>query len=200
MVFLWTFALMLITVAKGMDETKLWRIPPPMKGHQWETFLGRWYYQFRKSACSWSGSNEFTDYGALITRESKNTIWFTLTMRNGICNTINHRGILISPGVYTTKDPTGGSFSGTYIIVAGDSKTFGISYGCTKMSVLGDKCEDASIAVRTRIRYPDKAVIAMINDALLQLWGITVDELQRVKHIESCFQKKQNMQLNKQWW
>ncbi|KAL4231339.1 hypothetical protein ACF0H5_008918 [Mactra antiquata] len=190
MMFLWTFALMVISVAKGMDETKLWRIPPPIKGFLWEPSSGRWYYQFRKSPCSWSGSNEFTDYEMLLRTEGKNSMLMTLTMRNGVCNSANHRMIFMSPGVYTTKDLLGGSFSGTYIYVAGYYKTFFIVYGCTKMSVLGDKCEDASIDVRTRIRYPDKAVIAMINDALLQLWGITVDELQRVKHIESCFQKK----------
>ncbi|KAL4232235.1 hypothetical protein ACF0H5_009809 [Mactra antiquata] len=200
MVFIWAFALMVIAVANGMDETKLWRLPPPMKGFQWEKALGRWYYQFRKAPCSWSGSNELTDYEMFISKRSKNSLWFALTMRNGVCNTINHSPIIVSPGVHTTKDPTGGGFSGVYVQVAGDYKTFMIVYGCTKMSVFGDKCDDASITVSTRMRFPDKKVISMINDALMQLWRITVNDLQRVKHIQPCFQNKPPVQLNQKWW
>ncbi|KAL4232234.1 hypothetical protein ACF0H5_009808 [Mactra antiquata] len=81
MLFLWTFVVMTITVANSMNEQKLWRLPPPMKGFQWEKALGKWYYQFRKAPCSWSSSNEFTDFEAIISKPGKNSLLFALTMR-----------------------------------------------------------------------------------------------------------------------
>ncbi|KAL4231341.1 hypothetical protein ACF0H5_008920 [Mactra antiquata] len=202
MLLLWTTAFTLINLSNGIDETKLWTFPQAMKDFDWQQNLGRWYYQFRKVPCSWSGSDEFTDYEAFIIRENKHTLLLTLTMRNNeICNSIAHRATFKSNlGILKIKEPLGIGFSGIYFLVAGDYTTFGITYGCTKLSVFGDKCDDASITVRTRMRFPDKKVIAMINDELMRLWGITVDDLQRVKHIKSCIQTIPYSPSYKKWY
>ncbi|KAL4232269.1 hypothetical protein ACF0H5_009843 [Mactra antiquata] len=170
----------------GFDQTKLWKIPPPMKNYHVPSGLGRWYYQFNQAACSWSGSREYSDYEIFLEPESKNSLLFTLTMRNEFCNTIKGRSYIIAPGVFTAKDTVGNNFSGTYTVVAEDPKTFSISYGCTKMSVLGDKCDDASLKIKTRMPFPSKKVIAQINRELKRIWGITVNDLPRSLFRKSC--------------
>ncbi|KAL4232005.1 hypothetical protein ACF0H5_009583 [Mactra antiquata] len=202
MLLLWTILLVFTSLSNGLDETVLWKIPKPMKGFQWQQHFGRWYNQFRKAPCSWSGALEFTDNELFFGPETKQSILFSLTMRNrGICNTITSRAFLQSPEAITkAEDTIAGGFGGLYVQVAGDPKLFGIAYGCTKLNVLGDKCDDPSITIRTRMRFPDKRVIAMIHDALMQLWGIGVDELHRVQHIQPCFQQQPVGKLNKQWW
>ncbi|KAL4231958.1 hypothetical protein ACF0H5_009535 [Mactra antiquata] len=191
MALFWIITLVLVTLSHGFDRTRLWKIPPPMKGFQIQPALGRWYYQFRIAPCSWSGSNEFTDYEVLMTLQGKSTIVFSRTMRNdGICNTVTSKAYLTSqPGVINIKDPLGNNFSGLQIFTATDYKTFSITYTCTKKSVSGDKCDDAMVNVRTRMRKPGLQVIQRINNALMQLWGVTLEQFQRVLHSKPCFYK-----------
>ncbi|KAL4233793.1 hypothetical protein ACF0H5_008471 [Mactra antiquata] len=174
-----------------MDRTKLWRIPPPMKGFQLKPALGQWFVQFRAAPCSWEGSNEFQDYELYTAPVDKNTLSATLTMRNGVCNTISAPIYLTSePGVMLVKDPVGNNFSGKLIYPATDYKSFAFYYVCTKMSVFGDKCDDAMLCVHTRMRKPSGKTVAKINDALIRIFGVTVNQLQRVIHTKSCRMNK----------
>ncbi|KAL4221781.1 hypothetical protein ACF0H5_020035 [Mactra antiquata] len=181
MALLWVIVTIIVASANGMDNTKLWKIPPPRV--LWHQNPGLWYVQFQSVACSWSGGRELTDMEVFVRPETKTNLLFSFESRNGLCNKINFMVYLTSQiGLYKIKDPVGSGFTGVYVLPAGDNKSFLISYGCTKMSVFGDKCDDGSIYVMTRMRYPDKKVITKINKALVQLWGITVKELQRVMH------------------
>ncbi|KAL4232268.1 hypothetical protein ACF0H5_009842 [Mactra antiquata] len=179
------------TIVHGMDETVLATIPVPMKKFDLSQSLGRWYYQFQKAPCSWSGSSEFSDYEIFLSAENSKSILFTLTMRIDICNQITGRAFINpQPGVFRSKDSIGNVFSGLYVIVAEDPKTYSIVYGCTKLSAFGNKCEDASITVKTRVPFPNKKIIAQIYNVLMAVWGISIHDLQRVPFRESCVKQQ----------
>ncbi|KAL4233795.1 hypothetical protein ACF0H5_008473 [Mactra antiquata] len=185
----------------GIDITKLWKIPPPMKGFQIQPALGQWFVQYRVAPCSWAGSTEFQDYEYFASTGGKNAFSITLTMRNGICNTIKAPVFFThQPGVMLVKDPLGNNFSGKLIYTAIDYKSFQIIYVCTKMSVFGDKCDDALLSVQTRMVKPDGQTIANINNALKGIFGVTVDQLQRVVHSKSCTQKQTPFMPKSKWW
>ncbi|KAL4233794.1 hypothetical protein ACF0H5_008472 [Mactra antiquata] len=69
------------------------------------------------------------------------------------------------------------------------------------MSVLGDKCDDSMLSVLTRMVKPDGKTITKINNALMEIFGVTVDQLQRVLHSKPC-RGKQTPFIPKpiQWW
>ncbi|KAL4223715.1 hypothetical protein ACF0H5_017182 [Mactra antiquata] len=184
------FMLSIVALSQGVDKTRLWRTPPPMKGFLLNPSLGRWFIQFRSAPCGWEGSSEFRDYETTLIMDGQNII-ARETMRNDVCNTVTSNLYLRSPpGVFTVKDQLGNNWSGSYVIPATDYKTFSITYGCTKVSTMGDKCDDPWLSVKTRMPNPGPKVVAMINDALMSLWGITVDHLQQVQHQQSCLTKK----------
>ncbi|KAL4233796.1 hypothetical protein ACF0H5_008474 [Mactra antiquata] len=192
----------IIACSHGIDRTKLWKIPSPMKGFQLQYALGRWFVQYRVAPCSWEGSNEFQDYELFDSLVSKNFMSVIFTMRNGVCNTINASAFLTSqPGVIMLKDPLGNNFSGKLIYLATDYMSFKIIYICTRMSVLGDKCNDAGLSVYTRMVKPDGKTIAKINAVLMKMYGVTVDQLQRVIHSKSCIDKQTLLNHKAtQWW
>ncbi|KAL4223555.1 hypothetical protein ACF0H5_017025 [Mactra antiquata] len=179
-----TLILLSVVVVNGLESSRLWNIPSPVNGFRIQPLLGRWFVQYRKAPCTWGGSNEFSDYETTFQLDGKHNLFTTMSMRNDVCNTINSRAFMQSPGVYIIKDPLGNNFSGKLVFAATDYKTYHITYLCTKMSVLGEKCDDTSLSVKTRVPHPDHKIIARINHALNQMWGISVDHLQRVNHLQ----------------
>ncbi|KAL4231401.1 hypothetical protein ACF0H5_008980 [Mactra antiquata] len=186
------FILCTFATGYGIDNTKFWKIPKPVKGFEDRLVLGRWFFQFRKAPCTWSGSSEFKDYETLISIYDKKIVMFTNFVRNdGLCTMFPSKGYKSTvPGTLVVKDPLGDKYSGLLVFPATDYKTYLITYVCVKMSTFGEKCDDALISIRTRMVHPDKTVIARINFVLMQLWGITVDELVRIQHGKSCYSKK----------
>ncbi|KAL4234549.1 hypothetical protein ACF0H5_006190 [Mactra antiquata] len=181
------WVLSFVAFAYGLETTRLWQQPPPMKGFNIMPFLGRWFVQFRKAPCSWAASNEFTDFETYMTRPNKNTILIKETSRNEICNSAT--SLLYpgkQPGVFVVKDPLGDNMSGSYVVVATDYKSWSLTYGCTKMSVSGNKCQDPWLSVKTRMPHPKPVVLAQIDKAMWDLWRAALTDLQPVRHRQSC--------------
>ncbi|KAL4233792.1 hypothetical protein ACF0H5_008470 [Mactra antiquata] len=186
MAMLWFWILSVLALTEGIDRTKLWTVPKPMNGLNPQGLLGHWFVQYRISPHSWPGSDELTDYEINLTHAGKNTMMMTLTMRKDVCNTIHAKMYIKPGGVMTLTDPIGNAFSGLVVIPKVYYDSFCIFYICTRMNVQGKKCDDALVSIETRMPLPNKDVIARINQALISLWGTTVDQLTPVRRKQSC--------------
>ncbi|XP_053403528.1 uncharacterized protein LOC123543599 isoform X2 [Mercenaria mercenaria] len=169
------------------DVKEVLKIPPaPMPGFNLLPWLGPWFYQYHKAPCSWAVSEEFTDYTQITELEGTNVINHD-TMRNrGVCNSVTSIMSVTGPGEFTGKDLVGNNWSGTLIVVATDYKSFSISWGCTKMSVFDNRCEDPYAYVKTRQRKPPARVLRRIEMILRDIWGISVRQLTRILHGRPC--------------
>ncbi|XP_053394394.1 uncharacterized protein LOC128555612 [Mercenaria mercenaria] len=174
----------------GVKE-KLQIIPPSMPSFNEMASLGRWFQQFRVTGCHYSSSDRFTYYEQNLVKFGKALHSFD-TWRNDICNTLTTRYFTTGPGVYTVKDAIGAIWSGLAIIPATDYKTFKILYGCTKISALGNRCDDPRLQVFTRAPKPGKRLMAQIDYVLRGLFGITISELPRIRQLEPCPSFREN--------
>ncbi|KAL4221769.1 hypothetical protein ACF0H5_020023 [Mactra antiquata] len=179
-------ALLLASYSEAIDTNKIMFQPPPMKNFDLNAWLGPWFYAFRSPPCSWSGANEMTDYESTGRLLKNGVILAKETWRNEICNSLQILVYVKGPGIFTAKDPLGNTFSGTVVVPYTDYKTFTITWGCTKMSALGNKCDDPWINVKTRMIKPGPKIIGQINYHLTRLWGVTVDQLQVVRRQQRC--------------
>ncbi|XP_045159288.2 uncharacterized protein LOC123524838 [Mercenaria mercenaria] len=166
-------------------KEKLQIIPAPMPGFNERATLGRWFQQFRMTGCGYSSSDRFTYYEQDL-RPFGDALHSFDTWRNGICNTLTTRYLRTGPGVYTVKDPIGAIWSGTAIVAASDYKTFKIVYGCSKISTMGDRCDDPWLQVFTRSPKPGKRTIARIDYVLRGLFDISISELPRIRQVRPC--------------
>ncbi|XP_060600014.1 uncharacterized protein LOC132753517 isoform X1 [Ruditapes philippinarum] len=179
----------IFSIAYGNDvKQRLQRIPPPVPFFNEDASLGRWFVQARLAGCGYSSSDTISDFSQLLSREGSGALISYETWRNGgLCNTLASRFIRQNvPGVYTVKDPIGALWSGTVINVAIDYKRFKILYGCVKMSVVGNLCDDPFLNVYTRMPMPNPGTLSVIDSALRNIFGISLASLPRTPHGMKC--------------
>lgn len=90
--------------------------------------------------------------------------------------------LLLSLNGFNALVKLGDISSGRVIVAGTDYKTFLIQWACTKMAVLGDRCEDPWIIVATRQLFPSPIVVSIIETILRTRWGISSGELPKVPH------------------
>ncbi|KAL4232142.1 hypothetical protein ACF0H5_009717 [Mactra antiquata] len=190
----WLTFLCLFVFTDGVDQRRLEKIPPVMKGFNVQGIYGTWYAAFRVAPCGWSKSGDFEDYQLEFLDGGAKRMLVNLWARNTICSAFSGIAFATSvPGIYKIEDPIGDKFSGTFINVATDYKTFLIDYICTKMSLMGDKCDDALLNVMTRVpNYMSKDAVYHVNNILMSTWGLTLDQMPRMKQQQSCRVSKQH--------
>ncbi|XP_053403176.1 uncharacterized protein LOC123554122 [Mercenaria mercenaria] len=150
--------------------------------------LGQWYVQYNLKGCNYESSDNYKDYTQYLVRGGKGRLISYDTWRNeDLCNTLSSQRIRQKvPGVYTNKDPIGAIWSGTVIVVAIDYKRYKILWGCAKMSVRGDLCDDPFLIIYTRTPKADPKTFATINNALRQIFGFSLGSLPRSYHVMPC--------------
>lgn len=180
--------IMLSVVVHSTDiKERIQLTPPPMPGFNTMAYMGRWFMAFRKAPCSWSGSSYFSDYEQNVFPEGGNSLLMTLNWRkNGLCNGVTSRALFKQPGLFTFIDNMGDNLSGKIIVVATDYKNFVVHWGCTKMSATGTICEDPWLSTGTRIPGPPPGVVAMIENVLQSMWGVSVGELTKYSNKMPC--------------
>ncbi|XP_045201326.1 uncharacterized protein LOC123554941 [Mercenaria mercenaria] len=166
------------------------RIPPrPMPGFNVLPWLGPWYfYKFNRRPCSWSNSEEYTDFTKVLQLQ-RNRIITQQTMRTfGTCKSVTAIWYVNGPGVFKGIDPVGSrySFTGTIILVDTDYKGFAVIWGCQKWSVFGNICEDPGLYITTRHLTPHPEVLRRVESVLLNTWDISLNQLTSVPHVKPC--------------
>ncbi|XP_045202162.2 uncharacterized protein LOC123555633 [Mercenaria mercenaria] len=169
------------------DVKEILKIPPaPMPGFNLLPWLGPWFYQYHKAPCSWAMSEEFTDFTHIMELEGTNVILQDTMRSRGLCNSVTSILSVTGPGEFLGKDLVGINWSGPLIVVATDYKSFSVDWGCTKMSVFDNRCEDPYVYINTRQRKPSARVLRRIEMALRDVWGISVRQLTKILHGRPC--------------
>ncbi|KAH3784989.1 hypothetical protein DPMN_163068 [Dreissena polymorpha] len=63
-----------------------------------------------------------------------------------------------------------------------DSNAYFIVWGCTKPSVIANKCADPCINILIRDRFPPPAVLNIIEMSLMYVFGLRLTGILRVPH------------------
>ncbi|KAL4231345.1 hypothetical protein ACF0H5_008924 [Mactra antiquata] len=201
MVLKWVLISSIVVLSNGFDSTKLWKIPPPMKGLKLPMLNGKWYVTYRHVSCSWAGSQVFSDLEVFLSTKSQKIMTISRTIRqNGICNIIlsESRAALL-PGTFLSRELLGNQLEGLEVVLSTDYKTYLIMVGCDRKVMSGNGCEDGYISVRTRMPHPNKVVKSRINKVLMKHYGTTVDQLLAVTHDRPC-KKQPVVCMNGNWW
>jgi hypothetical protein len=67
-------------------------------------------------------------------------------------------------------------------VVATDYKGFSIEWGCAKWSTFDQTCADPWLYVKTRQLKLSQGVLGIIESALQNIFGISLNELIRIPH------------------